>query len=91
MRAICACLVLVGVWNVHDADRFFTISPELLVFKITVTLAICFVFIRLLVAVIPQLALFSVVIGALLLGVVCLAVFDRTETRKFLIINKVTK
>jgi len=27
---ICACIVPVGVWIVHDADRLFTIPPELL-------------------------------------------------------------
>lgn len=61
--------------------------------KVAATFAICFAFSRLLVTVIPlsdfpQLALFSVVSGVVLLGVVCLAVFDRTETRKFISLIK---
>ncbi len=86
----CYLLNVVSVLRIYSdcRQKLFRVAV-----KITVTFAICFTFSRLLVSVIPlsnlpQLALFSAVNGVLLLGVVCLVVFDRTETRKFLSLIK---
>lgn len=86
----CYLLNVVSVLRIYGDCR-----PQLLRIagKIAATFAICFAFSRLLAAVIPlsnfpQLVLFSAVSGVVLLGVVCLAVLDKAETRKFVSLIK---